>query len=141
MRSWILEVGYVKRPQLNQRRARAENRVNISRSPPAHTQPRLDGENEPMCSTSEPTVTTSIRIMGPQPPPPPTVPGDLGVEKPAQVCLKLFPSRMFNGGKRSFCSNWFKGREWLEYSLSADSAFCFPCRKFSSASLHSSRIF
>jgi len=31
----------------------------------------------------------------------------------------------------SFSSGWFKGREWLEYSSSTDSAFCFPCRKFS----------
>lgn len=67
-----------------------------------------------------------------QPQPPPLLlPKDLRTESPVQVCLQSYPVRMFNGIKRSFWSSWFKGREWLEYSRSSDSAFCFPCRKFS----------
>ncbi|ROI93613.1 hypothetical protein DPX16_3283 [Anabarilius grahami] len=49
-------------------------------------------------------------------------PGDLGVEKPNQVILKNFPARVFSGKKRS--------RDWLEYSIYADAAFCYPCKTF-----------
>ncbi len=57
-------------------------------------------------------------------------PGDLGVEKPNQVILKNFPARVFSGKKRSFNSSWYSKRDWLEYSINADAAFCYPCRKF-----------
>ncbi|KAF3848556.1 hypothetical protein F7725_015053 [Dissostichus mawsoni] len=40
-----------------------------------------------------------------------------------------YPVRIINGQKRTFTKNWFNGRKWLEYSLVADAAFCFPCRK------------
>lgn len=33
----------------------------------------------------------------------------------------------------AFWSNWFKGREWLEYLCKANAAFCYPCRKFGSS--------
>ncbi|KAF3833304.1 hypothetical protein F7725_026969, partial [Dissostichus mawsoni] len=77
--------------------------------------------------------TISAR-MGQQPPPAPpfnaTAPDDLGTEGPAQVILQSYPVRIINGQKRTFTKNWFNGRKWLEYSVVADAAFCFPCRKF-----------
>ena len=60
-------------------------------------------------------------------------PDDLGVQVPAQPTLSKFPVCLFKGQKRSFVSAWYNGRDWLEYSVKADAAFCFPCRKFGSA--------
>ncbi|KAK0144461.1 Zinc finger MYM-type protein 1 [Merluccius polli] len=57
-------------------------------------------------------------------------PDDLGEDKPAQIILKKFPSRLFNGQKRSFVALWYNQRDWLEYSVKAEAAFCFACRKF-----------
>uniref|UniRef100_A0A8C9YYB0 TTF-type domain-containing protein n=1 Tax=Sander lucioperca TaxID=283035 RepID=A0A8C9YYB0_SANLU len=57
-------------------------------------------------------------------------PGDLGVEEPNQIVLKTFPARLFSGKKRTFNSAWYGSRRWLEYSIQADAAFCYPCRKF-----------
>ncbi|XP_065322484.1 uncharacterized protein LOC135929708 [Gordionus sp. m RMFG-2023] len=33
-------------------------------------------------------------------------------------------------GQRSFQKSWYRGRDWLEYSVEAGAAFCFPCRKY-----------
>ncbi|KAI2645227.1 Zinc finger MYM-type protein 1 [Labeo rohita] len=55
---------------------------------------------------------------------------DLGIDQPNQVKLKQYPARMFGGKKRAFVSSWYINRDWLEYSVKADSAFCFCCRKF-----------
>ena len=40
-----------------------------------------------------------------------------------------FPKDKKNG--RSFSSSWFHKHMWLEYSVSRDAAFCYPCRFFS----------
>ena len=32
--------------------------------------------------------------------------------------------------KRNFNSDWYHRRDWLEYSIERDAAFCFPCRMF-----------
>ncbi|CAK6975311.1 Zinc finger MYM-type protein 1 [Scomber scombrus] len=60
------------------------------------------------------------------------LPEDLGVDKPVQVRLKQFPKKQQhnNDCTRSFSANWYNERDWLEYSQQADTAFCFPCRKF-----------
>ena len=80
-----------------------------------------------------PCSTISTR-MGQQPPPAPpfnaTAPDDLGTEGPAQVILQSYPVRIINSQKRTFTKNRFNGRKWLEYSVVADAAFCFPCRTF-----------
>lgn len=41
---------------------------------------------------------------------------------------------MFGTRKRSFLQAWFQKKDWLEYSVKADAAFCYPCRKFSAQS-------
>lgn len=55
---------------------------------------------------------------------------DLGADKPNQIVLKNFPRRIFSGKNRSFNSDWYTGRDWLEYSVTLDAAFCYPCRMF-----------
>ncbi|KAG9282357.1 zinc finger MYM-type protein 1-like [Astyanax mexicanus] len=61
------------------------------------------------------------------------VPNDLGIEKPNQVALHQYPVRLFQGKNRAFVASWYHNREWLEYSVHADAAFCYPCRKFGGA--------
>uniref|UniRef100_A0A8C1TJI1 TTF-type domain-containing protein n=1 Tax=Cyprinus carpio TaxID=7962 RepID=A0A8C1TJI1_CYPCA len=63
-------------------------------------------------------------------PGPPRVPFDLGEDKPNQVKLRRFPLRLCYNQHRSFVASWYTSREWLEYSVEADAAFCFPCRKY-----------
>ena len=36
-----------------------------------------------------------------------------------------------NKSNRSFNSSWFHKHTWLEYSVTRDAAFCYPCRFFS----------
>lgn len=55
---------------------------------------------------------------------------DLGSDTPCQVILAKYLVSLFSGKKRSFSSNWFKWRNWLEYSVKANALFCFACRKF-----------
>lgn len=60
----------------------------------------------------------------------PTCPTDLGAENPSQPKLLNYPKTKIGNRERSFSSRWYDGHPWLEYSVSADKAFCFPCRKF-----------
>ncbi|KAI6657242.1 hypothetical protein LOD99_11146 [Oopsacas minuta] len=53
-----------------------------------------------------------------------------GPYQPNDVC---FPSRQLGESLRSFRSEWFVGRPWIEYSVKLDSAFCFPCRLFAAS--------
>ena len=56
---------------------------------------------------------------------------DLNTCTPSQPLLKKYPAPSVAGSvARSFNSNWYKGRPWLEYSTERDAAFCFPCRVF-----------
>lgn len=57
---------------------------------------------------------------------------DLGVDLPKQVHLNKYPVKDYGSQKRSFSSNWYKNRPWLEYLVKRDAVFCFPCRKFKS---------
>ena len=45
-----------------------------------------------------------------------------------------FPPTVFSGKKRSFNPKWYEEFEWLEYSISRDAAFCYPCRVFTTGS-------
>ena len=52
-------------------------------------------------------------------------------EPPSQPILQEYPKRVFGARSRCFNKEWYKGRDWLEYSISSDSAFCYYCRAFS----------
>ncbi|XP_065324320.1 uncharacterized protein LOC135931261 [Gordionus sp. m RMFG-2023] len=58
------------------------------------------------------------------------IPGDLGQNKPNQIKLNNYVKKDIHGRQRSFQKSWYRGRDWLEYSVEADAAFCFPCRKY-----------
>lgn len=57
---------------------------------------------------------------------------DLGDEDtgPRQVKLNSYPQDTFGAQKRAFNHSWFAKYHWLEYSVSQNAAFCFPCRVF-----------
>ena len=57
------------------------------------------------------------------------VPTDLGENEPAQPIIQ-FPKTNFGTQLRAFHEDWYHTFPWIEYSISKDSAFCFPCRKF-----------
>lgn len=44
--------------------------------------------------------------------------------------LNLYPRKLQGHKFRSFHKEWYKQYDWLEYSPTADAAFCFPCRMF-----------
>lgn len=48
-------------------------------------------------------------------------------EKPVQPHNAAFPKE----SGRSFSPSWFAKHTWLEYSVSKDAAYCYPCRFFS----------
>lgn len=50
---------------------------------------------------------------------------------PKQIKDIQFPSKHFGLQKRSFQRSWYDTFNWLEYSVSQNSAFCFCCRLFS----------
>ena len=52
---------------------------------------------------------------------------------PCQPTRIVFPSTYFSGKARSFNPAWYKQWPWLEYSVSKDAAFCYPCRMFSTS--------
>lgn len=62
---------------------------------------------------------------------------DLG---PRQVKLKSYPQDSFGMQKRAFHHSWFEKRSLLEYSVSQNSAFCFPCRAFGKNIKHDSLV-
>lgn len=55
-------------------------------------------------------------------------------EHPTQPFLKCYPSKKFQSNWRHFHSEWFSLFPWLEYSVTKDAAFCFPCRLFCTSS-------
>jgi hypothetical protein len=46
----------------------------------------------------------------------------------------VYPRTKFGDKKRSFNSSWYVQYKWLEYSITADRVFCFPCRLFNNSS-------
>ncbi|KAL0973799.1 hypothetical protein UPYG_G00211300 [Umbra pygmaea] len=57
---------------------------------------------------------------------------DLGTVEtgPARAKLKEYPLTSFGLQRRAFQQKWFDSFEWLEYSASRNSVFCFSCRIF-----------
>ncbi|KAJ8886676.1 hypothetical protein PR048_012888 [Dryococelus australis] len=51
-------------------------------------------------------------------------------EKPKRPAINYFPLRVFKKQKLSFSKTWYNLFSWLEYSVSRDTAFCFPWRHF-----------
>ena len=60
---------------------------------------------------------------------------DLGQDKSEKHRIPTginFPSLSFGniGVSQSFKESWYARYPWMEYSISLNSAFCFPCRFF-----------
>ena len=57
-------------------------------------------------------------------------------EEPVQPCLQKYPGHVVGNTERRFSYKWFRLHEWLEYSVSTDSAFCYCCRHFTITPQH-----
>jgi len=53
-------------------------------------------------------------------------------DAPRQPINVNFPKTKFGPRERSFSTTWYSGRQWLEYSVADDAAFCYCCRPFGS---------
>ena len=51
-------------------------------------------------------------------------------EAPRQPKIKFSLRSFGKGRKRDFNSLWYRSYTWLDYSISLDAAFCYPCRIF-----------
>ena len=63
----------------------------------------------------------------------PPGPGDISqspTDGPRQPLLKPYPFQLFGNQRRAFSQHWCKQCTWLEYSVTENAAFCFPCRHF-----------
>ena len=58
---------------------------------------------------------------------------DIAQSSACQPTRIVFPSTYFSGKARSFNPAWYKQWLWLEYSVSKDAAFCYPCHMFSTS--------
>lgn len=76
-------------------------------------------------------TSAAIEQQSTSPPSQRTAVDDVGTDRPVQIVLKQYPVTVYSGKGRSFVDKWFHNREWLEYSVKADAAFCFCCRMFS----------
>lgn len=52
------------------------------------------------------------------------------IQGPFQPKFNVDPYAKFGDKQRSFNSSWYDQFKWLEYNLTEDKAFCFPCRLF-----------
>ncbi|KAL4141956.1 hypothetical protein QTP88_004495 [Uroleucon formosanum] len=52
--------------------------------------------------------------------------------------LSLYPRKLQGHKFRSFHKEWYKQYDWLEYSPTADAAFCFSCRMFKAQDIFNS---
>ena len=68
---------------------------------------------------------------------------DLGdkINGPKQPILETYPSTLIGDHERKFNTKWFQMFPFLEYSISKDRVFCFPCREFSSGLGYSENVF
>ena len=53
---------------------------------------------------------------------------------PVQPILGTYPVTKYGNKDCSLNSSWYSKFNWLEYSVSLDTAFCFPCRFFAHGS-------
>ena len=80
-------------------------------------------------SCGAPTTSDASRLMSKQKS---TNGDDLGVDDPKQARLRGYPVSTLGAKKRCFRAVRYQGRDWLEYSVKFDAAFCFPFRIFES---------
>lgn len=52
-------------------------------------------------------------------------------KQPVQPRNIQFPGTLYGTSYRHFNVRWYEQHKWLEYSVTKDSAFCFPCCFFS----------
>ena len=60
---------------------------------------------------------------------------------PVQPILTRYPRTNFGKKSRSFSTHWFTVHKFLEYSVSKDAVFCYPCRVFYCGSSYSDSAF
>ena len=98
--------------------------------------PSLPNSNSSTIESSHPLVTIesvpnpSTSSMEPEPVDVPTPLSDLNSRAPCQPRLSDFSKTKQGKQHRSFDPSWYKNRDWLEYSVTANACFCFPCRVF-----------
>lgn len=66
---------------------------------------------------------------------------DLGTPEsgPKQVLLSQYPLSQHGAEKWAFNKGWFQQYQWLEYSVTSDSAFCFSCRLFGKQNIRTNK--
>ena len=79
------------------------------------THPEIIADPVTLCGTAEVTPSKVFDL------------GTLesGPAKPRNIS---FPTTVMNKQNRSFVRSWLDDYEWLEYSVSEDAAYCYPCR-------------
>lgn len=95
-----------------------------------------EATESPTESTIHPECSSSGAFSGP--------PTDIAVgpgASPVQPRNIEFPSTDFSGKLRSFNSSWYSDYSWLEYSVSRDAAYCYPCRIFTTGTGKAEKTF
>ncbi len=97
-----------------------ENSVNNEEPEDINGNDQLSGVVDPIVQTIIPAVPLDIAST-PQ-------------QDPVQPKNRQFPSTMFGNKERCFNPNWYSKYSWLEYSVSNNACFCYPCRLFAHGS-------
>ncbi|CAF3478257.1 unnamed protein product [Rotaria sp. Silwood2] len=83
-------------------------------------------------STSSQSATSSTAILPTQSA---TSPTDISHSKNEPPSQPVLSSYVQNSDKRSFQSQWFKDRPWLEFSVIQNKAYCYYCRHYGTSKL------
>ena len=60
---------------------------------------------------------------------------------PVQPKHIKFPAVVISGKSRCFLTKWYEDYKWLEYSVSYDAMFCYPCRFFAIGNRRAEKTF
>ena len=88
----------------------------------------VEEDSEENISTSSNQPTPALTSLGSQ-----GNPLDIACgmqEDPVRPVNCQFPSSSIGNRERSFNPRWYNKYQWLEYSVSRDAIFCYPCRYF-----------
>ena len=107
-----------------------ENMINIDKPSGSTTIIINNGQSAPGCSNPSGTHSAQAQTISTAKFPTDIAQGPL--QSPVQPCMN-FPATTLGSKRRSFNSEWYKKYKWLEYSAEKDSAFCYPCRFFGTA--------